>query len=58
MIKIPSKQYPEETSEDTDHQIDKNNNDNFKIKNNNSIPNLFEKIGSIFSSIGSIFGFN
>ena len=58
MIKIPSQQYPEETSEDTDHQIDKNNNDNFKIKNNNSIPNLFEKIGSIFSSIGSIFGFN
>ncbi len=58
MIKIPLQQYPEETSEDTDHQIDKNNNDNFKIKNNNSIPNLFEKIGSIFSSIGSIFGFN
>ena len=57
-IKIPLQQYPEETSEDTDHQIDKNNNDNFKIKNNNSIPNLFEKIGSIFSSIGSIFGFN
>ena len=48
MIKIPLQQYPEETSEDTDHQIDKNNNDNFKIKNNNSIPNLFEKIGSIF----------
>ncbi|MCH8975308.1 MAG: tetratricopeptide repeat protein [Thaumarchaeota archaeon] len=58
MIKIPLQQYHEETSEDTDHQIDKNNNDNFKIKNNNSIPNLFEKIGSIFSSIGSIFGFN
>ena len=58
MIKIPLQQYHEETSENTDHQIDKNNNDNFKIKNNNSIPNLFEKIGSIFSSIGSIFGFN
>ena len=58
MIKIPLQQYHEETSENTNHQIDKNNNDNFKIKNNNSIPNLFEKIGSIFSSIGSIFGFN
>ncbi len=58
MIKIPLQQYHEEKSEDTDHQIDKNNNDNFKIKNNNSIPNLFEKIGSIFSSIGSIFGFS
>ncbi len=58
MIKIPLQQYREETSEDTDHQIDKNNNDNFKIKNNNSTPNLFEKIKSIFSSIGSIFGFN
>jgi len=58
MIKIPLQQYHEETSENTNHQIDKNNNDNFKIKNNNSIPNLFEKIGSIFSSIGSIFSFN
>jgi len=58
MIKIPLQQYHEETSEDTDHQIDKNNNDNFKIKNNNSTPNLFEKITSIFSSIRSIFGFN
>ena len=58
MIKIPLQQYHEETSENTNHQIDKNNNDNFKIKNNNSISNLFEKIGSIFSSIGSIFGFN
>jgi len=58
MIKIPLQQYHEETSENTDHQIDKNNNDNFKIKNNNSIPNLFEKIGNIFSSIASIFGFN
>jgi len=58
MIKIPLQQYHEEKSEDTDHQIDKNNNDNFKIKNNNLIPNLFEKIGSIFSSIGSIFGFS
>jgi len=58
MIKIPLQQYPEKKSEDTDHQIDKNNNDNFKIKNNNSSPNLFEKIGSIFSSIRSIFGFN
>ena len=58
MIKIPLQQYHEETSENTNHQIDRNNNDNFKIKNNNSIPNLFEKIGSIFSSIGSIFSFN
>ncbi len=58
VIKIPLQQYHEKTSENTDHQIDKNNNDNFKIKNNNSIPNLFEKIGSFFSSIGSIFGFN
>jgi len=58
MIKIPLHQYHEETSENTDHQIDKNNNDNFNIKNNNSIPNLFEKIGNIFSSIASIFGFN
>jgi len=58
MIKIPLQQYHEKTSENTDHQIDKNNNDNFKIKNNNSIPNLFEKIGNIFSSIASIFGFN
>jgi len=55
MIKIPLQQYHEETSENIDHQIDKNNNDNFKIKNNNSTPNLFEKIRSIFSSIGSIF---
>ncbi len=58
MIKIPLQQHHEEKSEDTDHQIDKNNNDNFKIKNNNSTPSLFEKIGSFFSSIGSIFGFN
>ncbi len=58
MIKIPLQQYHEETSENIDYQIDKNNNDNFKIKNNNSTPNLFEKIGSIFSSIGSIFGFS
>jgi len=58
MIKIPLQQNHEETSENIDHQIDKNNNDNFKIKNNNSTPNLFEKIKSIFSSIGSIFGFN
>jgi len=58
MIKIPLQQYHEETSENIDQQIDKNNNDNFKIKNNNLTPNLFEKIGSIFSSIGSIFGFN
>jgi len=58
MIKISSQQYLEETYDDTDQQIDKNNNDNFKIKNNNSTPNLFEKIGSIFSSIASIFGFN
>jgi len=58
MIKISLQQHHEETSEYTDHQIDKNNNDNFKIKNNNSTPNLFEKIGSILSSIVSIFGFN
>jgi len=58
MIKIPLQQYHEETPENTDHQIDKNNSDNFKIKNNNSVPNLFEKIGNIFSSIASIFGFN
>ena len=58
MTKFSSQQYPEETSENIDQQIDKNNNDNFKIKNNNSAPNLFEKIGRIFSSIASIFGFN
>jgi len=55
---IPFQQNHEETSENTVQQIVENNNDNFKIKNNNSTPNLFEKIGSIFSLIVSIFGFN
>jgi len=55
---IPLQQNHEETSENTVQQIDENNNDNFKIKNNDSPSSLFEKIGNIFSSIGSIFGFN
>jgi len=57
-INIPLQQNHEETSENTIQQINENNNDNFKIKNNNLTSNLFEKIGNIFSSIGSIFGFN
>ncbi|KAG2478265.1 MAG: hypothetical protein NPMRTH1_620004 [Nitrosopumilales archaeon] len=55
---IPLQQNDEETSENIVQQIDENNNDNFKIKNNDSSSSLFEKIGNIFSSIGSIFGFN
>jgi len=55
---IPLQQNHEETSENTVQQIDENNNDNFKIKNNDLSSSLFEKIGNIFSSIGSIFGFN
>jgi len=51
-------QQNQEASKNTVQQIDENNNDNFKIKNNDSISDLFEKIGNIFSSIGSIFGFN
>jgi len=55
---IPLQQNHDETSENTVQQIDEKNNDNFKIKNNDSFSSLFEKIGNIFSSIGSIFGFN
>jgi len=55
---IPLQQNHEETSENTVQPIDENNNDNFKIKNNDSTTNLFEKIGNIFSSIASIFGFS
>jgi len=55
---IPLQQNHDETSENTVQQIDEKNNDNFKIKNNDSFSSLFEKIGNIFSSIGSIFSFN